>query len=162
MTSLQTRLRDATGPDRELDGEIAVSLAGWSQEKLLAKNINGSTESLEVFLPPDEHNRDYIVSMIEDQVACNIWAPDLGEPPRFTSSVDAALELVERKLPGWGVQWRLPSKKEAEQGACPMVDLIAPEDVWIHPKCHSFSGSLPIAILTALLEALSDGEANDA
>lgn len=94
---------------------------------------------------------------------------DTRTPPNYTASVDAALALVERKLPGWG--YRI--------GTCHLSD-----DAFVFPDFNSPkhgkrlkeefpdkfghqewadhtdidlrpSGRLPIAILMSLLTALS-------
>lgn len=72
-----------------------------------------------------------------------------GPPPAYTASVDAALELVERKLSDreWAV-WRDDENRR-------FVGQIT-DDNWDEFKTHYFgkAPTAPLAILTALLSAL--------
>lgn len=83
MTSLQDRVREATGPDRELDAAICKALdpVEWAQACQAAEGPHGA--------PSDVIERD------------------AGRyTPAYTASPDAALALVERVLPGW-THWTL-------------------------------------------------------
>lgn len=75
IDALIERLRGMTGPDREVDAEIA-SATGWTHE------VN-TEEDYECWRDPDERAR-YL--------------------PRFTSSVDSALAFTDRVLPGCAVR----------------------------------------------------------
>ena len=86
---LLARVEAAAGPDRELDSSIAL-LCGWTHE------VN--------------HAEDYECWRNPDGKACYL--------PRYTASIDAALALVERVLPGW--MWRVAT--------CSVSD-----DAWVCP-----------------------------
>lgn len=71
LSALLKRVEEATGPDRELDLEICRAL------------------DPEQF----EHERN--------QARLRALGPDEILSPTYTSSLDAALALVEKELPGW-------------------------------------------------------------
>jgi hypothetical protein len=78
VTGLVERLEKATGPDREIDGLIVLTFYGWTFQKMKGDS-------------------------------CPYWREQNAEwyqrkkdgPPKVTASLDAALALVERVLPGW-------------------------------------------------------------
>jgi len=127
MTSLTTRLQEATGLDRELDFAIGFELAGWTRVERFGDTY---------IRTPDG----------------NIYADAYGGmAPSFTESVDAALELVERKLPGWSWAFFNHFKK----GTCtaficdgPVIDLVE--------ATEAHAPTAPLAILAALISALSN------
>lgn len=67
-------------------------------------------------------------------------------PPNYTASVDAALALVDRNLPGWGVYFR---RDKETTGA----GMLLPDHFRVTPA-HEEAASIPLAILAALLSAL--------
>ncbi len=76
LPELIARLEAATGPDRELDGELALS-AGWTFQKM-------ARDRVAYWRRPGE--TEYYMR---------------GTLPPYTASLDSALALVEAKLPGW-------------------------------------------------------------
>jgi hypothetical protein len=78
MTDLIDRLEKATGPDRDIDGAIALSL-GWTLQKM-----KGDQHAY--FRKPGV--TDYFIRDV---------------PPPYTASVDAAISLVPEGL-GWYVR----------------------------------------------------------
>ncbi|PZU22454.1 MAG: hypothetical protein DI589_11200 [Shinella sp.] len=83
LTTLIAKLEAATGPDRELDVAISCAIDG----RVLEKRGNDRKEWL--YLP-----------------GTNNWRQDPGSygqflSPRFTASIDTAVALAERVLPGW-------------------------------------------------------------
>ena len=63
----------------------------------------------------------------------------------YTASIDAALALVERMLPGWGVSLHI-----GDTGAsCAVSKPVKFEEIW------GSAPTVPLAILAALLSALS-------
>ena len=123
---LLTALKAATGPDRELDADLATYL-GYP---VIWKQANGT---MDVF---------------------PVWKGPLGkEPcPRFTDSIDAALALVQEKLPprdGW--RFNIVDIGEERVG----FEVHKPE--W--PGSHyEDAPTAPLAILIALLTALEEQE----
>lgn len=124
---LVDRLRAATGPDRELDAEIAKALEGveiqWRQA-----NYTMDLHPVQRY-PSTNHIGGY----------------GIGPVPYYTASVDAALSLVERCLPGQ--QWMLD--KQPENFECVLWD-----GVTMKAKANEAAPTLPLAILTALLTAM--------
>lgn len=72
-----------------------------------------------------------------------------GWPPPYTYSIDAALALVERVLPGWGF------KCEAGLGYGISVTIghVGPNKLYDRPEGWGEGSTLPLAILAALLNA---------
>lgn len=126
---LLTRVRNATGPDREWDAEIASAL-GFPIEW---KQANYTMETYPVIT----------------------WS-DTREPcPQFTASIDAALALVERVLPGWhgALTWLPDHGPNDASFACEIGPMDwsgdgPPDNIIGH------GDSMPLAILAALLTAL--------
>lgn len=137
LTALLERVRNATGPDRRLNIYLHVLL-----------NNDGR---LGDYASVDEYANSAI------QLGWNT--------PAYTASVDAALALVERVLPGCGlaIDREPPAKGGAAAGAA--VNGWIGEDgpdgrAWEH--FDATGPTFPLAILTALLLALtSNQEGND-
>lgn len=87
LEDLVGRVEAATGPDRELDGAIALAVGGWHRD-WLDEGRNPHHMPDWYWWHTDDHPHQ---------------ATDAH--PRYTSSIDAALALAERVLPGyrWGV-----------------------------------------------------------
>lgn len=86
----------------------------------------------------------------------------LNRLPAITASIDAALALVEQKLPGW--VWQL-SKIDGVPSRAPLPDCEA--SVWIPSvrtqklrveRANGQGATPPLAILSALLRALESQE----
>ena len=113
LVDLRERVKKATGPDRELDCDLFVAAAdspfvSYYPECVLAAQA-GFTARLEI-----------------------------AQIPAYTASIDAALALVERMLPGSGVaSLREPSRYRELSKLGTVV-------------------SVPLAILAALLRALAE------
>lgn len=139
MTDLQSlieRVEKATGPDREVDARLCATLRAFSESEHY---------KLVVTRPP---------SSFSDWMVDCVLAPS-GKvrsivPPEYTASIDAALSLVSRALPGWGIEvsmsdrqmwraqvWRWFSETNDERGQ------------WL--PCYSRTPAL--AIILALLRA---------
>lgn len=119
------RLKVATGPDRELDEAIALALC-------------------------DEHFFAQLADAPEG-TGCEMYRMghhSFSSALRVTSSVDAALGLVERMLPGW--KWNIGYDANDELQAT----------VWHGVTEHDeYAPTAPRALLAALLSAL--GAIND-
>jgi hypothetical protein len=74
LSDLIERVEKATGPDREIDYEIARTIEGYANAPTDLEGIQAA-----------DHG-------------AGIW-PDGGQPGRYTASLDAAIALVERVLP---------------------------------------------------------------
>jgi hypothetical protein len=133
LASLLEKVRSAKGADRELDVDIAWSI---EPDRYRAAYWNGSVGRPGTTLPL---KLDGLGRM---SVRSNC-AP-------LSGSIDAALALVERKLPGW----RLAMYTDGEgKGPC---CLALRGDEPVKANCHA--PTLPLAILAALLTALSHTE----
>ena len=130
IAGLLERVRAVTGPDRELDAAIA-RVCGY-----------GLVQS-------EWHQNSLEWYAWEGPVRCGPWIV----LPKYTASVDAALALVERKLPGW--QYHMGTCGEDDM---PWACITQPDE-----PCRDFPASAPtiaIAVLDALLSALSSGDAS--
>lgn len=95
MTSLLTRLESGAGSDRELDCRLHV----------LEMRRPGDDREMHTIGPPtyDPPRHFFNPSPEIDWNGYDL----LNNAPPFTSSLDAALSLVERMLPGWDWYVRL-------------------------------------------------------
>lgn len=125
LHELAAMLDAATGPSRELD---------WRIEHIVVRSPVFDASSHD-FWPP------FMVNSRADKGI-----------PRYTASIDAALALVERLLPGW--EWDV----ELNQGVyfCTLIRLpvTADEGMW----CAD-APTAPLAILKAMVAALMEREA---
>ena len=119
LEGLIERVRAATGPDRELSRDIwqALDTPEWKAAYLRAQEPCGC---------PHDQAVEYAARYLFD----------------LTASIDAALDLVERLLPGRSVVVGLSSNPSPYCGIAPSTLENAP--------------TAPLAILTALLTALKD------
>lgn len=92
MTDLIATLEGLTEPSREVDALILA----WSENRsvryedgnLLAKSKHAPYDECVLgWIDPGKHDRNF--------------TPQSEKQPRFTASLDAAIALVERVLPGW-------------------------------------------------------------
>jgi hypothetical protein len=68
------------------------------------------------------------------------------DPPPYTASVDACIGLIERVTPGW--HWHVGY---GPKGVMPYAFLSNGEI-----RCEAIAATVPLALLTALLEARTD------
>lgn len=136
MTDLKAvleKVKSATGPDRELDQEIAFATQFRPDER---HDLLGSFVA-------HEAKHDYHTAWI----AHAPWRGDWGIP-RYTASIDACAALIELKLPA---RW------EYHMGTCgeddmPWASITEPDE-----PCRDFAASaptIPLAAIEALLSAL--------
>lgn len=127
LAHLIERLEKAVEPDRRIDAELACAM---------------------IFIqlrPAEPFDFDGRFTYEPGNIKCE---HGFLMSDHFTASIDAALSLVEKKLPGWTYT----------------VDASAPEsgiDFDLFPpgradKCSVTAKSLPLAILIALLRALQE------
>jgi hypothetical protein len=152
LTELREKAERATGPDREIDAAMWAIASGWTLT-YLANNIivadkPGEVQRVIGWIDPGQVSRN--ASIHRDDI------------PRVSASIDAALALVERNLPGW--VWQL-SKIDGVPSRAPLPDCEA--RVWIpsirtrNLRVESANGqgaTPPLAILSALLRALESQE----
>lgn len=136
ITELLERVKAATGPDRELDALILLHLNGWT----LHEETNPKSGSF-AFWEGEPWN-----SVCHN---CSGWEA-------LTASIDAALALVERCLPGWVVSDLCQNSRHAgDPWGCELSVYYGSDP---SKNRSAFSGydfpSAPLAILGALLTAL--------
>lgn len=135
LSPLHQRVREASGPDRELDAELYVLL------EVIPNDGRVST-----YGPYDPAFSPYLVAGTKID-----WLPTTREDaPYYTASIDAALALVERVLPGCRVRMLIMASKT-------LVNLA--EHGVPFPKWSPLAeGATPaLAILSALLSAIGRG-----
>ena len=125
LKELAEMLDAATGPSRGLDRAVGIALAGWTA----TTDQWGPALLVDGDRYPDTSGSAF---------------------PDITSSIDAALALVERMLPGW--DWAL--QKTGKVSTC-----------WLNPPGTHLGRTIhaataPIAILKALVAALIAQEKN--
>jgi len=123
IDELIARLEAATGPSRELDREIA-DVFGLGPDESWERPMH----------QPGIHNMD---------VGAWIKGSRLRESPRYSSSIDAAVELAERLLPGRDISWSNFSRARGYSDGC---TAIIGDTTW---------GSDPEAMATHKLPALA-------
>lgn len=126
LQALLERVEAASGSDRDLDFDLEVACAPPAH----AAHWQGQRVRVYEGIPADEYNtehRDYRVK----------GSKDANPAPAYTASIDAAVALVEKMLPG--ANWRLsrwdkddfnasifvPQMFEAEGLKTPALALIA-------------------------------------
>lgn len=136
LTELLERVEAASGADRELDVRLTLLLNDGSEINGQLPYNDAQVELLLVLSRPG-------VVECEDcgHESTAAWVP----VPAYTASLDAALALVDRVLPGW--DW------VREYGGRMIVFNPASDDT------YGAKGSVPaLALLAAMLRALADGE----
>lgn len=127
LLSLRERVRALTGPDREVDGAIAL-LEGWTFQKMKG---------------------DRAAYWRRPQVT-EWYMRESGGPPAYTDSVDACIALAERLLPG--AEFELTNIYGVARASIPLNDSRYPASDGEHK-----GGSLALALLDAILSALIAG-----
>ncbi len=137
LGELLARLEAATGPDRELDFELHISLiedAVWPVTDRRGRVTN-----------PNSRMSDYLATY-RDVINADDQDFDF---PRYTASLDAALGLVERTLPNW--LWKVAcagDDRPERFDALLMAPHIAARDIYGEGKTPA------LALLTAMIRAL--------
>lgn len=137
IAALLARVKAATGPDRELDCRLS--------HHFLNRGISYGTGDDSGWAPPatvDGWDDAKWASMADEYMS--------PLTHHYTASVDAALSLVERVLPGW--EWLKKSPRVISLYR-PLADEEDARKEWA--KHHDGTGAtIPLAILAALLSAL--------
>jgi hypothetical protein len=151
LSELRERVEKVSGPSRALDFEICLFTG-------IVKQVDTDTQRhySRLICPVTEQHR-----FTEDQNK-HVWflsQAKAGNPPGsdwcreawpLTASVDAALSLVERKLPGWCVLLVHNSTKAAAMADIHQAPIGTPGR-WLG---HGKGATLPLATLSALLKSL--------
>jgi hypothetical protein len=141
LSELRERVEKAGGPSRELDARIWHALNPDQDIVLDQGKAFGPGPKRAALRGP---LRSFPIDGWEDwdSVAIHIGAPLL------TASIDAALTLVDRKLPGWGWEVRTSNHR------------LGFTSLLFDTKRQQFGDgrSAPLAILSALLRALESQE----
>lgn len=126
IAELIERLEKAEGPDREIDADLVCVCC---QGALVSQ---------------------YIASDAEPSVfhAHALGLSDRSDVPAYTSSLDAALSLVERKLPG--VHWSV-----SNAAVKPRANVWMPQPTRPIMGPYSSGATPALAVCLALLRALS-------
>ena len=90
--TLIEKLEAASEPSRELDAEVAVALEGWEWHG------GGEPREFQRFAGHWKKPGEEGYGTLEGQL-CKCAESGNSEPPPYTSSLDAAVALVERVLP---------------------------------------------------------------
>lgn len=137
---LVARLEAASVGSRELDGLLARQF-GWHRiEPRHARNKAGGWIAPEDFLGLHGDGSPRFDSLHGTDIH--------RDPPRLSQSLDAALALAERVLPGWGVYLRSDADG---QGA----GLTYAKHSYVTPGHVEHKSSLPLALCIAILRAVA-------
>jgi hypothetical protein len=151
LGDLIARVDGATGPSREIDFRIAYQL-GWRFNGWNPWAPDDSSPSDEAFarmegLAGHWHEPGDRFARIDEDPGEDRW----DEPPEWSASLDAAITLCERTLPGWFVNLGDldPTDKRA-------VATLAATGYPDEPHFHGLAPprQYAIALLSALLRAL--------
>lgn len=129
LRDLLRRVESATGADALLDRQLAITLGAYTFEKR-------GRDRRAWFYPADKE-----------------WFYRRDIAPPYTASLDAALALVERVLPGWGFYLR----RDKDGCGC---GLVHPEFPRVTPG-HQEAPTPALALLAALLRALDTQSQQD-
>jgi len=124
LAELLERVKAATGPDEALGEDIWVAVVPGATRRNIMAEWPGERPIWE-FSDPE---RNTIARFT----------------PRITMSIDAALALTERVLPGW--TWMMENSTEKS--------FVLWKPKAIRATVNEFAVTLPLAILAALLSAL--------
>jgi hypothetical protein len=150
LSDLIERVEAATGPDRELDYRLAYFL-GWrfSGFEWAKQSRDQDWLSDDEFATLDEMAGGW---KRPDQKEWPYPGTNTNEVPLWTASLDAAIGLVERVLPGWA--WDVEGgglRNHAHLLEPPKT----PKEAW-QGQTGQFGATPAIALMLALLHALTE------
>lgn len=133
LAGLLDRVNDATGPDREIDCLIAVALDGFFE------------------VPPRFEGDDAGYGYFDKEDGTRIEPGQYGDQLvwSYTDSIDAALALVERKLPN-----AMKRVLDTDDGQSVRADIV----LEMGGHFIGYGATWPLAILAALLTLISTQE----
>ena len=154
LEELIAALEKATGPDRWCDANIHVMAHGQTIE-IFGGNIVSNGHCVIGWLDPGKVNVNFTTSGIGEKI------------PRYTASIDAAVALVERVLPGWtwdigGCPEDFLTDKDKPFNAAlmgPVSYAVIDREVGEEPvydTAHASAPTAPLAICLAALLALQE------
>lgn len=148
ISELKERLEKVEGRwNWELEEDIA-RWSGWKEISFPAENINGATENLSLWVGPDDS--DEYIEIIKDEMRMQFSANMLSysrNVPRYTSSLDAAVALVNAKLPG--------VKRTHITGGTFDITLHGKFGEFVVGASHKYE---PVALLLAMFSAIEETE----
>lgn len=162
LQELLDRVKVATGPDREIDGRLWCAFT--PNRKFIGMAKSGQTRGdfepggfnpASGMTPGMVFERTDFKGTREDIQKHGGRIQQFTSSPAYTSSIDAALALVERKLPGWTVANM--SQQDDKNWYCELREghLTSYNRVAASTVSYGYRpASLPLAILAALLAAL--------
>lgn len=127
LEGLLERVKVATAPDRELDVRFGMFESGLAMNEDVLAQIG---------------------------VPHTGWTPSEDEWPRYTASIDAALALVEKTLPGWCYAIQSVVLGKDTLNHIPWCGLASGYWSGVFDEHEGRGATLPLAILAALLTAL--------
>lgn len=92
MTKLFQEVEKAEHPSRELSDRVLRAL-GWRTESHGFRNINGSTESVEIWLAPGETFSREDFQWVADEACMNMWSDEDRYRPHITDDFKAILAI---------------------------------------------------------------------
>jgi hypothetical protein len=138
IASMLARVRQATRPDREIDGLLCGMLNGYERnDGTFLIEIYGE-ESFQFRHPTKMHPNGPAALYVKGSTV-----------PAYTESIDAIVALIEAKLPGW--TWSVVSLKydPSDQEAKPWADIEGGEDGY----AESYGATICVALTCAFLQA---------
>ena len=160
LQALIERVEKATGPDRDLDAAVFVAVTGaatWSYDDNchIDALIKSGAYRGDKQLHPDYDPNPRVTWRYR------IGDAEYGEVPSLSASIDAALALLERVLPGWkvmihaGGMWGevMPGASISEPGFAALSRKGLP-----YRLGKANAPSLPLAIIAATIRAMQSQE----
>jgi hypothetical protein len=137
LKELLERVEKAEGADREIDGAVYVALECIPNDG--RKGANGMT-----------FNRQFAPHLRNE--GGKLWPTTIHDAPYYTASLDAALALCERVLPGW--EWQvIYAPKHCDGAGCSYAGVC--DEIGDPMHSVALAGKRPaLALLSAMLRAL--------
>lgn len=101
--ALARECEKAPNGNRDLSDRI-IRAFGWRTERHGFKNINGSTEAVDVWLAPGKEFRREDFEWLAQEAANNMWSYDGDHRPDPSLSLDASRELVKAAVNASGLR----------------------------------------------------------
>ena len=144
MTNLATRIEN-----NSVDNSDIAIYFGWTKVDTWFRNANGCSEGCHVWLAPGQSLEEF---RKENNLNDDQWGDDWPEYPKYLDSMNAAIDLLEAKLPGWPCEWTMIP------GELMTVNLYNPEDnMNLLPRAKGTTENcLPTALVAAIIRALEE------